>query len=106
MIRANMDWNRLRLEVAGHAGYAEKGQDIVCAGASMLTGALAKALQEAEERGRCSVTIKQREAYGMIQADPAMGNVQEVKAYFRMAAKGMRTLAEQYPKNVEFREVM
>ena len=31
----------LRLEAAGHAGYAPAGQDIVCAGASTLMQALA-----------------------------------------------------------------
>ena len=30
----------LRLEAAGHAGYAPAGQDIVCAGASTLMQAL------------------------------------------------------------------
>ena len=106
MIRATMDWNRLRMEAAGHAGYAEEGKDIVCAGASTITGALAMVLQEAEDRGRCSVRVRQREAYGMIQADPAMGNVQEVKAYFRMAVKGLQMLQEEYPKHVQIREVM
>lgn len=105
MIRAMMDWNRLRMESAGHADYAEKGKDIVCAGASMLTGALAGALQEAEERGRCKCTAKNRDGYAMLQAEPTLSNRGEIKAYFRMAATGFRMLAEQYPKNVEFREV-
>ena len=106
MIRATMYWNRLRLEAAGHAGYAEKGQDIVCAGASALTNALANALEEAEERGRCSMEAKNRDGYAMITADPTMGNRQEIKAYFKMAVTGMKKLQEQYPKNIEIREVM
>lgn len=105
MIRATMDWRRLRLESAGHAGYAEKGEDIVCAGASMLTGALAGSLEEAEERGRCTSAIKQRDGYALIEAEATLSNRAEIKAYFRMAATGYRMLAEKYPKNIEFREV-
>ena len=44
MIKAVMYWNRLRLEVDGHAGYDEKGKDIVCAGVSMMVNALAVGL--------------------------------------------------------------
>ena len=106
MIKAVMDWNRLRLEEAGHANYAEKGQDIVCAGVSILTNALANALEEAEERGRCSLETKERDGYAMITADPSMGNRQEIKAYFRMAVTGLKMMQEEDPKNVEIREVM
>lgn len=105
MIRATMYWARLRLEVDGHADYAEKGKDIVCAGASMLTGALAGALEEAEDRGRCEYKAKNGDGKALIWAEPAMGSVQEIKAYFRMAVKGYRMLEEQYPGNVTIREV-
>ena len=42
----------LRLEAAGHAGYAPAGQDIVCAGASTLMQALVYLL--AGEESACS----------------------------------------------------
>ena len=105
MIRASMDWRRLRLESAGHAGYAEKGEDIICAGASMLTGALGGVLEEAKERGRCSCTMKNRDGYAMIEAEPTLSNRAEIKAYFRMAVTGYKLLQEQYPKYIEIREV-
>ena len=41
----------LRLEAAGHAGYAPAGQDIVCAGASTLMQALVY-LRAGEENAR------------------------------------------------------
>ena len=105
MIRATMDWNRLRFELAGHSGYAEKGEDLICAGASMLTSALAGALEEAEERGRCKLETKQRDGYGMIRAEATLSNRGEIKAYFRMTVKGLQMLQEQYPKHIEIREV-
>lgn len=49
MIRAEYDRSQLRLCVKGHARYAERGKDIVCAGASVLYHTAIAAL-EAESR--------------------------------------------------------
>ena len=105
MITATMDWNRLTMEVDGHAGYAEKGKDIVCAAASMLAGALGGVLEEAKSRGRCDMTSRDEDGHSVIRAAPRMGNVAEVKAYFRMAVTGFRMLQEQYPEHIRIREV-
>ena len=100
MITGVMYWDQLRLEVGGHAQYAEMGKDIVCAGASMLTDALSGVLQDAEARGRTTVQRKETEKGIMIQADPSMGALNEIKAYFRMCVKGLKMLHEQYPNHV------
>ena len=105
MIRATMYWGRLRLEVEGHAEYAEKGKDIVCAGASMLTGALGAALEEAEARGRCECKVRYSEGKALIWAVAAMGSRQEIKAYFKMTVTGFKLLEEEYAGNVTIREV-
>ena len=105
MIRAEMYWQRLTLEISGHAGYDEIGKDIVCAGASMLADALAGVLQEAQERGRVKADWKQVGGKLTIRADPNLGALNEIKAYFRMCCKGLKMLHEQYPKNVEIKEV-
>lgn len=105
MIRATMYWRALMMEVDGHAGYAEKGKDIVCAGASMLLEALAAVLQEADDRGRCEANLKQEDGKARISAYPTLGSMTEIKAYFRMCVKGMKLLQEQYPEHVEIKEV-
>lgn len=105
MIKAEMYWKRMRLEVKGHAGYAEEGKDIVCAGVSTLTGALIGVLEDAEARGRTMFEWKDAEGTLTIWADPNMGSIQEIKSYFRMAVKGLRMIAEQYSKFVEIKEV-
>lgn len=106
MIHARMDWRRMQLMMWGHAGYAEPGKDIVCAGASMLFDALAGTLREAEERGRTTAQVQVRgESTVIITADPSINNVNEIKSYYRMAVKGLKMLAEQYPENVELKEV-
>lgn len=35
-----------RIEISGHAGYAEPGKDIVCAGVTALTQTLIKSIEE------------------------------------------------------------
>lgn len=105
MIRATMYWNRLRLEEEGHANYDEKGRDIICAGVSALTCALAGALEEAEQRGRCEYKAKGKDGYALIWADPTMGSVTEIKSYFRMAVTGIRKMAEKYPGYITIKEV-
>ena len=105
MIRGAMYWQRMRLEIKGHANFDEKGKDIVCAGASMITGALIGVLEDAKARGRTQFEWKQDGADLQIWADPNMGSMNEIKSYFRMAVKGLRMLAEEYPKYVEMKEV-
>ena len=106
MIRATMYWNRLRMEIEGHAGYAEEGKDIVCAGASALVDALAGALQDAERRGRTTATAEEKDGKVIIWADPMMGSLNEIKAYFRMCVKGMQLMHESYRENITVKEVL
>ena len=105
MIKAVMYWNRMRLEVSGHANTAPKGQDLVCAAASMMTAALAGTLEDAEKRGRTTAGYEDKNGTVTIWADPIMGSLNEIKSYYRMAVKGLKILQEEYPKNVEIKEV-
>ena len=105
MIRADMDWKRLSIFIRGHAGYSDIGSDIVCAGASMLTEALNGVLTEAEARGRTKIYRTEKEGGIIIRADPGLGSLNEIKAYYRMCAKGLKMLAEEYPKHVEIKEM-
>ena len=106
MIRATMYWNRLRLEVDGHAGYDEKGKDIVCAGVSMMVNALAGVLEDAEMRGRTAASCESADGKAVIWADPNLGNLSEIKAYFRMCVKGLQMTAEAYRGYIEIKEVL
>ena len=45
----NPENGRMMLRAAGHAGYAEKGKDIVCAGVSALMQTLAYSAAEERE---------------------------------------------------------
>jgi uncharacterized protein YsxB (DUF464 family) len=48
----------LAIEVSGHANYAEKGKDIVCAGVSTLWGTLLAALDAEERKGHGRVEVR------------------------------------------------
>jgi uncharacterized protein YsxB (DUF464 family) len=93
MIRINycrdVDWHRL--SVTGHAGYAEAGKDIVCAGVSAITFALLGYLNQ-EANVECQYSD------GEISVDCVGG--ENVKAAFSMALAGYTQMAEEYPKHV------
>lgn len=104
MIKAVMYWDRMRMEVKGHADAAPKGQDIVCAGASMITGTLIGTLEDAQARGRTRFNYEDTEEGLVIWAEPYMSCLNEIKSYFRMCVKGFKLLQDQYSKYVEIRE--
>ena len=105
MIKVTMYWNRLRMEVEGHANFDEAGKDIICAAASILTDTLGETIEEAEARGRCECKVKAEDGKALIWANPTMGSIVEIKSYFRMAVKGFRMLQQQYPGFVTIKEV-
>ena len=92
----------LRLEAAGHAGYAPAGQDIVCAGASTLMQALVYLLA-GEESARSDAWD---EPDGPRLAVAAQAPVAPwVQGAFELAKAGFTLLAERYPDNLRFADV-
>ena len=89
MIRVRFEENRLT--VCGHAGYAARGEDIVCAAASALVFALIGSLRQ-EENLR-EVVIRP----GYVTA-AAKGPCREELELVRC---GLAQLAAQYPQCVE-----
>ena len=88
-----------RLEVYGHAGYAPAGQDIVCAGASMLMETLVYMLAGCEEADCCAY----REPTGPRVSVKLTGNICESDlAAIEFAKNGLALLAERYPDHVHF----
>ena len=92
----------LRLEAAGHAGYAPAGQDIVCAGASTLMQALVYLLA-GEENAHSDAWD---EPDGPRLAVCAEAPVEPwVQGAFELAKAGFVLLAERYPDNLRFADV-
>ena len=77
------------LRAEGHAGYAEKGKDIVCAAVSALLQALAYSVGNGVIDGGNTLTV---------QAAQSCDNM----AKFELVMDGLQLLAEQYPENVRY----
>lgn len=96
LIQMNKNGMQMHLHIAGHAGYAERGKDIVCAAASMLAQALVAALEGVE-----GITIRYRAEPGDLELMAT--ETAETRPMWQMAQAGFRLLGAKYPKNVVLR---
>lgn len=81
------------LQASGHAEYAPKGQDIVCAAASALMQTLAYSVDGGtvtRSPDDCNILT--------VQAEQSFDNM----AKFELVTDGLMLLAKQYPENVQF----
>lgn len=84
------------LSVNGHAGYAEKGQDIVCAGVSAIVYALIAFLENnSEDTTFVSIDENNGEVIIACEGD------ERVSAVFYMAAIGIENIMNTYPDHVD-----
>ena len=84
-----------RLSIAGHAGYAENGSDIVCAGVSAIAYALLGFLENDDDVVYEDEPICEE---GRLEIDCRGGD--RANAAFDMAMIGLLQIAEQYPRCV------
>lgn len=96
----NPENGRMMLRAAGHAGYAEKGKDIVCAGVSALMQTLAYSAAEDE-----NTSASCREISGSNEMRILADSTPDMLAKFELVADGLILLANAYPKNVSFQKV-
>lgn len=90
-----------RLEVFGHAGYAPRGQDIVCAGASMLMETLVYVLADCDEAECCAYN----EPTGPRVSVKLTGSIfQTDLTAMEFAKTGLALLAERYPANINYED--
>ena len=85
-----------RLRISGHAGYAEAGKDIVCAGVSTLYGTLLEELDERESRGEGTV----KAAGDALEWTP---ETDEIRGIYAMVWRGILLLAAQYGEFIDAR---
>lgn len=92
MILITKEENAITLK--GHAGYAERGKDIVCAAVSMLVFNLQESINRLTEDtvGFCFATDETVISYGVLSA-----NAQLLMYSFII---GLELLSQNYPDNV------
>jgi uncharacterized protein YsxB (DUF464 family) len=95
----------IALEVKGHAGQAEKGQDIVCSAASILSYTIAQYLKYVEKRRglKKQPRIVFKDGGALIVAKPTKDYEAEVLNAFFVAEVGYSLLAQNYPQYVELK---
>lgn len=87
---------------SGHADYAPKGQDIVCAAVSVLLQTLANKVEEAARQKQLESSCVQHGESFVVQAKPSGGMTGiMVAAWYDFVEEGLSELAGQYPDHVE-----
>ena len=92
---------QFKISINGHADYAKKGSDIVCAGVSALTIALINTLDALEDEGKVEsimqidVGVTEIECLSKIFTD-----IIEVESAFNTVLRGFKHIEKEYPKNV------
>ena len=98
----NKESGSITLKLSGHAGQAEKGEDIVCAACSILAYTVAQALQFMYEEGNLQKKphLKLEEGDTTIVAKPKKESYTEALHTFFVAQVGFHLLAHNYPQYV------
>lgn len=94
--------NSIHMKVKGHSGTAPKGQDLVCASATMLVYTVAQALTFMHEQGYLveKPQMKIREGKASVSVIPKEDYYAEVLHTFWVAQCGAHVLAMNYPEAV------
>lgn len=86
-----------RIEISGHAGYAEYGKDIVCAGVTALTQTLIQSIENLTDD-----EIEYRISPGKVEVE--YGNLSEKsKTLVDSLFVGICLIAEEFPEYVKVR---
>ncbi len=96
MIEIHYNKKDRNLKISGHAGYAEKGSDIVCAAVTALAGTLERCMKKAGE-GCC----EWKEGETCFTAS----GTENLRPCFETVVTGLRMLAEEFPDYVTIKEI-
>lgn len=103
--------NIFKYLVEGHAGYAESGNDIVCAAVSMLTQTTLIALNEVAEIDEKYIEYKIDEEKGILEVsipkDLPNEKLNIANTILKTMEVGVKALIDSYPKYItlKYREV-
>ena len=89
------------LRAEGHAGYAEKGKDIVCAAVSVLMQTLAYSVDAGNTGNTFELSDGKNGNRLTVQAPMSVLN----RDKFDLVVEGLSRLAENYPENVQFKKL-
>lgn len=113
--------NAIRCRASGHAGFAEKGSDIVCAALTVLLRTAMRFLcgdaqiqfessvpprsdsgAEGIPRGELAFSARPKEDLALEEQSAAKAKIAFLAEYLSL---GFKSLCEEFPRNVEYKEV-
>ena len=103
MIHITYDRRSHKITVKGHANSAEKGEDLVCASASILTYTAAQNALHLQEKGYARhVSAKLTEGDSEIVCVPKCRYEAGTDLILSAVCVGFELLSKQYPDNVSY----
>lgn len=103
MIQITFKPKSYELSIKGHAGYKEKGEDIVCSAISTLFYTLAQSLMESDYMMEEEPVFKDEEGNGHIMCRPREEYDRNVALMYFTILTGVELIVANYPEYVEFR---
>ena len=98
MIEITMHASYYKLEATGHAGYAEKGSDIVCSAVTAVCDTLARFVEHVAKKSE----ICMEEGGILVKATPPARYRAIMSLMYRAIAEELAAIAAEYPDNVSF----
>lgn len=96
-----------RVTIKGHAKADEKGKDLICAAASVLSYTLAADAMELRDRGATRhIVTKLDEGDAEISVVPKSRYASVTELVLSSVCVGFELLANQHPNNITFHEVL
>lgn len=101
MIEIKFKPKTMMVKVTGHAGQAEKGQDIVCSAVSILFYTLAQAVTTSRDALEDEPVIITNDGDGLVACKPKEGFEGVIQRTYWTILTGFDLLAEEYKEYVK-----
>ena len=96
MIEIKFNPDKLELKVNGHAGWAEKGEDIVCSAVSILFYTLVQAIMDSREMCKEDPTIVIDDGNGTVSCKPKKEYLATIQRTYWTVLTGFELIAQEY----------
>lgn len=103
MITVTYSPDKRQLRMKGHAGYAEEGQDIICASASMLFYTLCQSVRSMEESLIKEPVMQMTKGRAVISCVPKSEHEGTIDVIFYTVLNGFHMLSQQHPEHVNLK---
>ncbi len=96
MIEIKFNPKKMELKVSGHAGQAEKGQDIVCSAVSILFYTLAQAVMDSRDALEDEPLVITNDGDGLVACKPKKEYEATMQRTYWTILTGFELLAQEY----------